>query len=57
MSVTRDREQRITFHCDTPHCKATHPTTQRFHNGAAIRAREAGWAIGTTDDACPEHHA
>lgn len=56
MSI-RIQNRLISFHCDTPGCKAFFPTSQRFHNAAALRARQAGWAIGTTDDACPEHHA
>jgi hypothetical protein len=57
MTIKRDIEGRITFHCDTPNCEATFPTSQRFHNAAALRARQGGWAIGTDDDACPDHHA
>lgn len=54
--VKRDNESRITFHCDTPNCGASLETGHRFHNGAAKVARSKGWAIGTTDDACPAHH-
>lgn len=56
MMMTHDSVSRIAFRCDTPRCGATVETGHRFYNGAVKMARRQGWAIGTTQDACPAHH-
>lgn len=56
MSVTRNSEQAITFHCDTPKCdRLINVASQRFET-AAKQARRRNWAIGESIDACPDHH-
>jgi len=56
MIERKGKNGRITFHCDTRPYKATLATGYMTLNGASGFARERGWAIGNTTDACPEHH-
>lgn len=51
-----DAKSRITFRCDTPHCKAEIETPSPHFDRAARFARKEDWAIGTEGDACPGHH-